>query len=91
MSWRVSVSSSSLHCERFSSDGFFIGEKLTDDEIHNMIHEADADGDGQIDMDGEWEVLFVARLVMLILSYCSLPEFITVRTSPDNLTAYNDF
>jgi calmodulin len=30
----------------------FLGEKLTDGEVDEMIREADVDGDGQINYDG---------------------------------------
>ena len=30
-----------------------VGEKLTDTEVDEMIREADIDGDGQINYDGE--------------------------------------
>ena len=32
---------------------FATGEKLTDNEVDEMIREADIDGDGQINYDGE--------------------------------------
>ena len=34
-----------------------LGEKLTDDEVDEMIREADVDGDGQINYDGESYIL----------------------------------
>ena len=31
-----------------------LGEKLTDDELDDMIQEADTDGDGQVNYDGTY-------------------------------------
>ena len=31
-----------------------LGEKLTDEEVDEMIREADIDGDGQINYEGTW-------------------------------------
>ena len=34
-----------------------LGEKLTDDEVDEMIHEADLDGDGQVNYEGDLSLL----------------------------------
>ena len=31
-----------------------LGEKLTDEEVDEMIREADIDGDGQVNYEGSW-------------------------------------
>ena len=31
-----------------------LGEKLTDEEVDEMIREADIDGDGQVNYEGKW-------------------------------------
>lgn len=44
------------------------GEKLTETEVEEMIREADVDGDGQINYDGESYVIFLLH-PELICSY----------------------
>lgn len=33
-----------------------LGEKLTDEEVDEMIREADIDGDGQVNYEGTWNL-----------------------------------
>jgi len=33
-----------------------LGEKLTDEELEEMIKEADTDGDGEVDYEGKSEI-----------------------------------
>lgn len=37
-----------------------LGEKLTDKELQDMMREADVDGDGKINYEGEWQACLMA-------------------------------
>ena len=38
-----------------------LGDKLPEEDVEEMIHEADIDGDGQVNYDGNQELTFKRR------------------------------
>lgn len=55
-----------------------LGEKLTEEEVEDMIKEADMDGDGMVNYDGEFPSFFHDRMVIkflfLFLRVCNDPD-----------------
>jgi hypothetical protein len=49
------------------------GEKLTDEEVDEMIKEADVDGDGQVNYEG-LDIVFTSKNIMIAISWSRLPS-----------------
>ena len=61
----------------------FVGEKLSDSEVDEMIREADVDGDGQINYEGAFrELCLLARIIMLTFLFRYRVRQGTVHPSP---------
>ena len=45
-----------------------LGELMTDEEVSQMIKEADVDGDGRIDFDGKWRDRLIDGGVVYVIN-----------------------
>jgi calmodulin len=43
-----------------------LGEKLTEEEVIEMIREADIDGDGKVNYEGQSKVVYFARFYLVL-------------------------
>jgi len=62
-----------------------LGEKLTDEEVDEMIREADIDGDGQVNystvLKNIYKINHVFSTFKILSKTCFYEEFVTMMTS----------
>jgi len=58
-----------------------LGEKLTDEEVDEMIREADIDGDGKVNYEGIFFTVLNVFMLYTILAHRFFSEFVTMMTS----------
>lgn len=55
-----------------------LGERLSEEEVDDMIKEADLDGDGMVNYDGK--CVEIIHTFLISLTFSSFPEFVMILT-----------